>query len=219
MSGSVRIVGIGSPHGDDQVGWRLVALLSGQPGLGAQLVSVAGAAALLDHLDGCCRLILVDACVTGLAPGSITRLEWPDARISCQHSRTTHDLSVADALHLASRLGRLPARVAIYGVEIDSWQPAAEMSQVVSHVLPELARRIIDEVRSGGGEPAIACREDLEAIPKPAGDLRSNSVARSGDRPQRVAGSGDRPQRGGEAAIACREDLMLNNRNTEQVDR
>ena len=66
MGRGVRVVGVGSPHGDDRVGWRLVEDLAESAGPGVEAVAVAQPLGLLDHLDGCSALIVVDACRAGL---------------------------------------------------------------------------------------------------------------------------------------------------------
>src|SRR5208282_6898835 len=60
MRRGVRVVGVGSPHGDDRVGWRLVEDLAESAGPGVEAVVVAQPLGLLDYLDGCSALIVVD---------------------------------------------------------------------------------------------------------------------------------------------------------------
>ena len=65
MPRGIRVVGVGSPHGDDRVGWRLVEDLAESAGAGVEAVAVTQPLGLLDHLDGCSVLIVVDACRAG----------------------------------------------------------------------------------------------------------------------------------------------------------
>ena len=144
-----RVIGIGSPHGDDVAAWRVVEMLSSREELATECVAI-GAGQLLDYLQGCQRAILIDACESGQSPGSITGMAWTDARIPVQHRRATHAVSVGEALELAAELGHLPARVVLFGIEISSCQPGAELSPVVEQALPELERRVLDELTAAG---------------------------------------------------------------------
>ena len=142
-----RVIGIGSPYGDDVAGWRVVEMLSSREELSTECVAI-GAGQLLDYLQGCQRAILIDACESAQPPGSITRLIWPDLRIPVQHRRSTHALSVGETLELAAELGHLPASVVLFGIEISSCQPGAELNPVVEQALPELERRVLGELAS-----------------------------------------------------------------------
>jgi hydrogenase maturation protease len=141
MSG-IRVVGMGSPHGDDQAGWRLVEML--ENAVDATVLSDPGR--LLDHVDGCEKLILVDACRSGLAPGTIVRLTWHDASLRLFAGRSTHSLGVGAVLALAETLRRLPPAVVLFAVEAESCEPGEQLSPAVSEALPELCRRVWQEM-------------------------------------------------------------------------
>jgi hydrogenase maturation protease len=143
--GADRVLGVGSQHGDDAAGWRVVEMLRRRPGLSAQL-AVIEPPQLLDHLAGCRRLILVDACRAGRPPGTVIRLQWPDPLLRSQRHRSSHGLAVGDALALAEALGWLPPQVLLWGVEMASCQPAGDLSPEVARALPELERQILQEL-------------------------------------------------------------------------
>ena len=79
----VRVVGVGSPHGDDALAWELVRRLESQMEGQTRLEFhvVEGGQRLLDLLDGRGSLLLVDALAPAGAPGTIHRFEWPDPQI------------------------------------------------------------------------------------------------------------------------------------------
>ena len=145
MNGVVhRIVAIGSSHGDDQVAWQLLDRL--QTRLSAtHAVAVSDASQLLDYVDDCDLLVIIDACVGAGAPGTITRLDWPDARIRQRHSLSTHGFGVADALQLAEQLGRLPKKVVLFGIERLQSRPGDSLSDVVKRAMDELEEQILLE--------------------------------------------------------------------------
>jgi hydrogenase maturation protease len=146
-SGSdVTVAGFGSPHGDDQAGWQVVALLEHERDLAARFVKIIEGTQLIDKLDGCRRLIVVDACRGAPRPGAITRLEWPDPRVRQYHNHSTHGVGLCNALELLQRLGRMPPIVKIYGIEIGSYRPLDEISAEVAVAVAELADIISAEL-------------------------------------------------------------------------
>lgn len=141
------VAGFGSPHGDDQAGWRLAALLQSRPDLPARVIAVHEATQLLDALPDCRRLIIVDACMSGDRGGTITRLRWPDARIAERHHHSSHSVGICGALQLASRLGRLPDQVDVFGIEVENCSPGQDISPAVERAIFSLETTILDEIR------------------------------------------------------------------------
>jgi hydrogenase maturation protease len=141
----VRVVAVGSPHGDDQAGWQLIERLRQEEVPGLEAACVPEPLGLLDHLEGCEALVLVDACRSGAAPGTIVRLDWPDPRLEACGSASTHGFGVARVLALAATLGRLPSRVVILGIEADACRPGAEISPAVTDALESLQRLVLRE--------------------------------------------------------------------------
>jgi hydrogenase maturation protease len=140
------VVGVGSPFGDDQAGWRLIETLERRPHLPARLIQVDEPTKLLDALDGCRKLIIVDACRGVCQIGAVTRLKWPDPRIAKQHSHSTHGVGVGDALRLAEQLWRLPPDVVIYGIEVGDCEPGREICQEVLQAVAKLESFIFAEL-------------------------------------------------------------------------
>ncbi len=140
------VVGVGSPFGDDRVGWRLVEMLQRRARVPARLKLVSEATQLIDELDGCRRLIVVDACRSGGSLGTVTRLHWPDSRIAECHSESTHGIGVYDALGLSERLGWLPPAVDIFGIEVGGCEPGSEIGLEVLRGVAELETLILAEL-------------------------------------------------------------------------
>lgn len=151
--GPDRVLGLGSSHGDDAVGWHVVERLRQHPGLSADVHAIEPSR-LLDHLDGCRRLVLVDACQSDQPPGTLVRLSWPAASLRAQRRNSSHALGLGDALALAETLGRLPPCVVFWGVVGSRSEPGAGLTPVVRSVLPQLAHRVLDEL--GSAEPCQA---------------------------------------------------------------
>lgn len=114
-----RLVGVGSPHGDDRVGWVVVDRLAALRLAHVQAVTVASPIGLLDLLGGAGeRLIVCDAFAGEGPAGRLRRWEWPDAAIESVRSFGTHDVSLATALQLAGNLGILPLSVTVWGIDV-----------------------------------------------------------------------------------------------------
>jgi hydrogenase maturation protease len=153
-------IGVGSPHGDDQAAWRIVERLLNRAEVESSLdalriVAVADPLHLLEHIDPCDRLIVVDACRTGAPPGTVSQFRWPDARIAHQHGRSTHGCDIAMALKLAEALDKLPDEVVLFGIEIEACRPGTDLSSSVVAGLDALERNLLREIQGlppeGGG--------------------------------------------------------------------
>jgi hydrogenase maturation protease len=148
VAGAVRVLGVGSPHGDDRAGWEVVARLRREAPPGVEAAVLNQPLRLLEHLDGCSCLILVDACRTGAEPGTVVRLAWPACPPGGMGAgSSTHGVGMAAALGLAEALGRLPTRVVLLGVETGRCDPGASLSPPVRAALPGLYKRVLEEVR------------------------------------------------------------------------
>ena len=146
LRSDVVVAGFGSPHGDDQAGWQVVDLLGRRSELPARLAKITEGTQLIDELDGCRQLIVVDACRGGSQIGDITRLQWPDPRVRQYHNHSTHGVGLCNALELAERLGRMPPSVEVFGVEIGSYRPLDEISAEVAQAASELGEIISAEL-------------------------------------------------------------------------
>lgn len=121
------IVGLGSDFGDDRVGWIVARRLSTQqPEIATRVIG--SPAELLDQLSDVDQLHIVDACQGAGPPGTILPCRWPSRELSDVAFQGSHNLGLIAALAIAAQLGLLPARVTIWGIEIDA--TTLELSQV-----------------------------------------------------------------------------------------
>jgi len=148
----VRVVGCGSPFGDDAVGWAVAVAvreaLAGGPAA-VEVYTLATPDRLLDALDGHGSLVLVDALESDAPAGSVTRFDWPDPRLARSAGPSSHGLSVTTMLDLAARLQRLPPRVVVYGIACRRCDPGAERAPAVDAAVATVARAILDEIGLG----------------------------------------------------------------------
>jgi hydrogenase maturation protease len=150
MAGPIRIVGVGSSHGDDAVAWHVIEELRTRlPGSSAiETHRIGGGERLLDLIDGCGVLILIDAVQTAEPPGTIVRFAWPDPRIESLSPGSTHECSPAAALRLAETLGWIVKRVIVFGVAIAEAGPLPGLTPAVQVAVPVLADAVVRELES-----------------------------------------------------------------------
>jgi len=154
-----RVIGIGSPFGDDRVGWRVIELLG--PRLeGVELIALdRPGAALVNWMQGVDHLILVDALDARGSPGRVVCLE-PDALAPAAGVPTSHALNLAETIALARTLGLCPTRVEIYGIEIAELD-APDLCPAVARGARDLADTLCARIAMEDGVTAEATEEAM----------------------------------------------------------
>ncbi len=136
----MRVIAIGSPHGDDAVGPAVVAELE-RLGADAELAFARDPAELVLLLEGQERVVLVDAVAGAGEPGTVLHLT-PERLAAVARPISSHGLSVPRALELARALNGA-SRIDIVGVAIDAAQAAPGerpgLSAPVSAAVPKAA--------------------------------------------------------------------------------
>lgn len=170
----VTIIGLGSPWGDDRVGWCVADALSERlgPAQARVLKLDRPGSALLDRIAGRHRVILVDAAVTGAAPGSLHVV--PLAELAAgSTAASSHGFGLADALNLGRNLGMLPPEMDIYIVSIDpadTHRTGCDLSPPVAAAVRRLGDAICCRLATadGGAGNAAAARDYAEHRALPA---------------------------------------------------
>lgn len=103
---------------------------------------------LLDRIDRCDVLFLADAVSSGAPAGTVYREQWrPNVLASRGVDRaSSHGFGVRELLDLAAALGRLPARVVLWGIEIASTEPKEGLSPAVADAVPAIVARLEHEL-------------------------------------------------------------------------
>jgi hydrogenase maturation protease len=140
------IVGVGSPHGDDAVGWLALDRLREKVDSSVRLVPLREPVDMTFHLVGCRRLWILDGCRSGSPAGSVFRLVWPDQRVQFTTSPSSHGVNIDTALRLSEALGRLPSSVVIFTVELADSQPGAPVAAEVAAALSTIEDRVLAEL-------------------------------------------------------------------------
>ena len=118
------VLGIGSPFGDDQLGWDVVKLLEQSPALQPMLPDRLALICcdrpgmhLLELMKPAQTVFLIDAVKTGAAIGTLHRFQNQDIE-TVGNALSTHGLGVAEAMKMGAILNTLPPTVILYGIEI-----------------------------------------------------------------------------------------------------
>jgi hydrogenase maturation protease len=142
-SPATLFVGMGSQHGDDRAGWMVAEALAPRAKLLAVVRQAAAPADIFDWLDGVEFLAICDAC-QGIGPvGTWRRWEslpsdFPSVRAQC-----SHEIGLPEVLQLAERLGTLPGKVLVWGLEIGETDPAQPASRDVAAAVPAIVEDVL----------------------------------------------------------------------------
>lgn len=132
------IAGLGSTHGDDQAGWRVIDQLAAKVNSDVRCAKATVPHDILDWMTGIDSLHLVDACQPDASqPDACQSLESV-VRVSASqpsvdlhwNSRSlgSHQLEIVTVLQLAEALNLLPRCVTLWGVPGQSFQPNGSLS-------------------------------------------------------------------------------------------
>jgi len=149
MSG-VSVIGIGSPFGNDTIGWQVIHELKQQHSLSAlqldrlELIETDRPGInLIQMIQDKRFVILIDALLNAQRHGDMISLDKTQV-IESQETLSSHSLDVASAITLGDKLGELPEKLLILGIAID---PARNepIPATTIHALAELVTRKLKE--------------------------------------------------------------------------
>jgi len=99
-------------------------------------------------------VIIIDATMSGEAPGTIHRFDASAQPIPKSSFRcSTHAFGVAEAIDLARALGNIPQRLMVYGIEGKNFAAVVGLSAEVEKAAGEAARQAL--VRATGYVPIV----------------------------------------------------------------
>ena len=141
------IIGLGSPHGDDQLGWIAIDRL--RPLLPAGVVGHKTEAPIdvLDYFSGHDRGVIIDATAPNGHAGSHRSFLWPCPELLTGSAWSTHGVGLVEVLRLAAALGRLPRRVRIETIEAGQTTPGEALSDDVSRGIDSLVEAVLRDLR------------------------------------------------------------------------
>jgi hydrogenase maturation protease len=166
MNNRIRLIGIGSPFGDDRFGWEAAealrhstAMQAVAPGRIEISILDRPGAMLPTHWQASDIVILLDAVRSGAVPGMRHCLEARDL-LGTHALCSSHGFGIVPAIELARALGSMPSRLMLRGVEADASWTGFSLSPSVTATLPSFVAAVAEEVLelASTDPPAAATR-------------------------------------------------------------
>ncbi len=144
-----RVLGVGSPWGDDRVGWELAERVAARHGGDVEVrVLDRPGLGLIEHLHDAEAVLILDAVLAGEShpAGSVVEVELHELEPGGLRTLSSHGFGVQEAIELATKLGPLPARLSLIGVAVTPasvpMEPAAFLSKSTKDALAAALRRV-----------------------------------------------------------------------------
>lgn len=132
------VIGIGNTdRGDDGAG-----LLAVRQVRGVATAEVDDCARLIDAWTGVGEVVVIDAMRSGGTPGTIRRYDAGEESLPTKAFPSTHAFGLGDAIELARALGKLPQRLAVFGIEAVSFTHGSPVTDEVNRALDEVVGRV-----------------------------------------------------------------------------
>ena len=140
----MTVIGLGNDFRHDDAAGLVAARLLRERGVAAE-EHQGDMAALMERWKGADDLILIDAVVSGSAPGTLHRIDVSASSLKRETFKgSTHALSLTDAIELSRALGTLPHRVFVFGVEVRDLTAGLGLSPEVE----EAIRVLVNEIKA-----------------------------------------------------------------------
>jgi hydrogenase maturation protease len=153
----ILILGLGNIlMADDGVGVRVVERLRKKYRFPRRVGLVDGGIrglALLPHLEGVRRLLVVDAVESSKGPGRLTRLIGEEVLPLQPRRMFQHQDGLAELLFAARSAELCPEEVVVWGVVPAVVTPGPELSIQVASRLDDLVDRVVEELQRWGVTP------------------------------------------------------------------
>ena len=152
MSPRRVLIGLGNDlRGDDAAGLRVARAAREACRGGVDVVEAGGEPIdLLDAWENAEAAVVVDAVVSGAAPGAIQRIDAAAGPLPAPFAApSTHALGLAEAVELARALGRLPDRLIVFGIEGTDFATGGDPSAAIRSAGAALAAAALAELDDG----------------------------------------------------------------------
>ena len=155
MTAPCIVVAIGNAfRSDDGAGLAVAGRLRGRMPAGVELVEcVQEPSRLIDACEGASVAVIVDAVASGAVPGTLHRFDASTDPVPARLFRSsTHAFGVGEAIELARALGRLPARVIVYGIEGEAFGAGEGLTTPVAAAVERAADAVLTDVHLPEGD-------------------------------------------------------------------
>lgn len=150
----INVLGIGSPYGDDQAGWKVVDLLKQNivipPNISPYVLIECHdrpGIRLIELMSKTDTVFLIDAIKTNKPLGTIHRFKKEDI-LEPKNQFSSHHIGVLQALQIAEALNLLPNKILFYGIEIDTIILEPHLSPAVILAVAQLAAQLKIEIEA-----------------------------------------------------------------------
>lgn len=146
----IVVLGVGNIiMSDEGVGVRCIERIDAEVLLPAGVVTIDGGTStneVMGELEGLDLLVIVDAVVTGAAPGTLVRLEGAEIPAAFSNKLSPHQHGINDLLATLTFMGRAPRRVVLHGVIPHRIELGLELSPEIAALVPALVANVVAEV-------------------------------------------------------------------------
>jgi len=150
MDGSgILIIGVGNEYRTDDAAGLLAARKVKElaiPGIDVTENNGDGAD-LIERWADKETVILIDAVLSGSAPGTIHRFSLPGAELPAEYFRfSTHLFSIPQAIYLSASLGNLPKKLMLYGIEASSFDTGTSLTREVELAVNNIVKILNNDI-------------------------------------------------------------------------
>ena len=143
------VIGIGNRlRGDDAAGVVAAEQLRARVPEGVEVVSCdEEPSRLMEAWAGVESVVLIDTVSSGAPPGTLHRFDAGEEAVPARTFRSsTHAIGIAETIELARALGRLPARIRVYGIEAGGFATGAELTPAVESSVGFLVKDVLADL-------------------------------------------------------------------------
>lgn len=141
LQADIRVIGVGSHHGADTIGWLACDMLQTQTASQRIDWQLCRTPSQLPELVANYKaVVILDAMLHDKPAGQVLTLNWPGQYEWYQSSCSSHGFNVIEALQLADVLGQLPSHTYILGITLN--RPQQDTSLALTNALPQLQQAL-----------------------------------------------------------------------------
>lgn len=144
------LFGIGSAHGDDQIGWLLVDQLQAADTIPAiQMEKLAlPLAPLIHQLSQFEHIVVIDAAELGMQPGDYLFYHQADALLQAGSTISSHALGLAECWQIAKALKLKLPQISLFLVQLGHTAPMAAISTRLEQRIPDMLAELTSYLSS-----------------------------------------------------------------------
>ncbi|MDJ0924543.1 MAG: hydrogenase maturation protease [Acidimicrobiia bacterium] len=150
MAPRAVVIGVGNRwRRDDAAGLEVIDALRIRVGESIALVESDGEPTrLLDAFDLAPRVIMIDAVVTGAAPGTVRRFTDTDLPEGMGIGQSSHLVQLYETIALGKLLGKLPNGLVLIGIEASDFDNGEGMTEAVAAGVTDAVGAVLGELES-----------------------------------------------------------------------